>query len=234
MRVSICVAQGLLLSGAMLQGHVWAQNDGSGPVAGIYSCVDNKGRKLTSDRPIAECMDREQRVLNPSGTVKAKVGPSLTARERTEAEARAKQEEDARALQIEQRRRERALVLRYPNREVHDKERAEALAHVAAAQQAASQRIDELLVDRRKIEEEMEFYKKDPNRAPPALRRQMDDIAHGIDEQKRFLAERDNETGRINARLDDELGRLRQLWLAHSRPVTVTVTVPAPSAKKTP
>lgn len=230
MRVPVCAAQGLLLFGALLHGHVWAQNDGSGPVAGIYSCVDNKGRKLTSDRPIAECMDREQRVLNPSGTVKAKVGPSLTAQEQAAAEARAKQEEDARALRIEQRRRERALVLRYPNQEMHDMARAQALAHVAAAKQAASQRIDELVVDRRKIELAMEFYKKDPNRAPPALRRQTEDVAHGIDEQKRFLVEQDNETRRINARLDEELGRLRQLWLAQGRPVTA----PAPSAKKTP
>ena len=230
MRVPVCAAQGLLLFGALLHGHVWAQNDGSGPVAGIYSCVDNKGRKLTSDRPIAECLDREQRVLNPSGTVKAKVGPSLTAQERAAAEARAKQEEDAGALRIEQRRRERALVLRYPNQEMHDKERAQALAHVAAAKQAASQRIDELVVDRRKIELAMEFYKKDPNRAPPTLRRQMEDVAHGIDEQKRFLVEQDNEARRINARLDEELGRLRQLWLAQGR----SVTAPAPSAKKTP
>ena len=32
-------------------------------VQGIYTCTDAKGRKLTSDRPIPECHDREQRVL---------------------------------------------------------------------------------------------------------------------------------------------------------------------------
>ena len=37
---------------------------GSRPAAGIYSCVDAQGRRLTSDRPIPACVNREQRVLN--------------------------------------------------------------------------------------------------------------------------------------------------------------------------
>ena len=44
-------------------GHAWAQ-------AGIYTCVDAKGRRLTSDRPIVECLDREQKELTPNGNVK--------------------------------------------------------------------------------------------------------------------------------------------------------------------
>ena len=43
----------------------------------IYSCVDGKGRRITSDRPIPECLDREQKELNPSGTVRRSVGPNL-------------------------------------------------------------------------------------------------------------------------------------------------------------
>ena len=62
----------------------WAQAQ---PVpGGVYTCIDAKGRKLTADRPIVECIDREQKVLNPSGTVRAKVGPSLTAQEKLELE----------------------------------------------------------------------------------------------------------------------------------------------------
>ena len=30
-------------------------------VGGVYTCVDAKGRRLTADRPIPECTDREQR-----------------------------------------------------------------------------------------------------------------------------------------------------------------------------
>ena len=46
----------------------------------IYTCVDSKGRRLTHDRPIPDCIDREQRELNSNGTVKRAIGPTLTER----------------------------------------------------------------------------------------------------------------------------------------------------------
>ena len=110
----------------------------------IYSCTDAKGRNLTSDRPIAECIDREQKMLNPSGTVKARVGPSLTAQERSELEAKEKAEQEERARVNEEKRRDRALLVRYPNKAVHDKERAVALAQIGVVRQAAVTRADEL------------------------------------------------------------------------------------------
>jgi hypothetical protein len=188
-----------------------------GAVGGIYTCVDSKGRKLTSDRPIAECMDREQKLLNPSGTVRAKVAPVLTASERAELEAKQKEEAEALALQAEQKRRERALLVRYPSRPVHDKERAQALAQVATIKQSTNARIDDLQKDLRQMEQELEFYKKNPSKAPLSLRRQVDDIVQSIAVQKRFLAEQDNEVRRINGRFDEELQRLNVLWAAQSR-----------------
>ena len=59
---------------------------------GIYSCVDEKGRKLTSDRPIAECMDRPQKELNPSGTVRRVLAPPPTAKDRAALEEKEKQD----------------------------------------------------------------------------------------------------------------------------------------------
>ena len=193
-----------------------AQAQAQVPIGGIYTCVDAKGRKLTSDRPIPECLDREQKVLNPSGTVRARVGPNLTEKEHAEIEARQKQEAEARALQLEEKRRERALLTRYPTRAAHDRERAAAFAQVAAVSQAAQKRIEELLVDRRKLDQDMEFYAKDPSKAPPSLRRQLEDIEQSAQAQKRFLAERETELQRISARFDEELERLKPLWAAQS------------------
>ncbi len=199
------------------------------PATGIYSCVDGKGRKLTSDRPIAECVDREQKVLNPSGTVRAKVGPTLTAQERADIEAKERLENEARAQQAEDRRRERALLTRYPSRAVHDKERVEAFAQVAAVAQAAHKRVEELLKDLGRLDQEMEFYKKDPSKAPYAIRRQIEEIAQGIGVQKRFIAEQELELKRVSARFDDELARLKPLWAAQSAarsPVPKTTKAP--------
>ena len=183
---------------------------------GIYTCTDARGRKLNSDRPIAECNDREQKVLNPSGTVRAKVGPTLTAQERVALEAKEKAALEERSRINEEKRRDRALLTRYPNQAVHDKERAEALAQIGVVRQAAQQRVKELQRQRTAIADEMEFYKKDPSKAPPSLRHQIDDVAQSLAIQVRFIADQDAELKRVNARFDEELARLKQLWAAHT------------------
>jgi hypothetical protein len=198
----------------------WAQT-ASTSVGGVYTCIDAKGRKLTADRPIAECTDREQKILNPSGTVKAKVGPTLTAQERADLEAKEKREIEERNRTADEKRRDRALLIRYPNKGVHDQERQEALAQIGVVIQAAKNRLDELAKQRVAIDEEMEFYKKDPSKAPAYVRRQQEENIQSQAVQRRFIGEQDAEVKRVNARFDDELVRLRQLW-----------TTVAPSAGK--
>ena len=206
----VCTA--LLLAG--LSGLTAAQTQQA--ISGIYTCTDAHGRKLTSDRPIPECIDREQKVLNPSGTVKSKVGPTLTAQERVELDAKEKTELEERARQSEEKRRDRALQIRYPTRAVHDKERAEALAQIRVVRQASVNRLQELLRQRAVIDTEMEFYKKDPNKAPPSVRRLMDEVNHSMAVQERFITDQDGEVQRVNARFDEELLRLKQLWALQS------------------
>jgi hypothetical protein len=192
----------------------------------IYTCVDAKGRNLTSDRPIAECLDREQKMLNPSGTVKAKVGPNLTAQERSALEAKEKAELEERARLSEEKRRDRALLVRYPNKAVHDRERAVALAQIGVVRQAAVNRVDELQRQRAAVLDEMEFYKKDPNKAPASVRRQLEEVNASLAVQARFIAEQDAEVKRVTFRFEEELFRLKQLW-------TLQAGVPAASASKT-
>ncbi len=192
----------------------------------IYTCVDAKGRNLTSDRPIADCLDREQKLLNPSGTVKARVGPSLTAQERAELEAKEKVELEEQARLNEEKRRDRALLARYPNKTPHDKERAVALAQIGVVRQAAVNRVDELQRQRTAVLDEMEFYKKDPKKAPASVRRQLEEVNASLAVQARFIAEQDAEVKRVTFRFEEELFRLKQLW-------ALQAGVPATSASKT-
>lgn len=195
---------GLLLAGTQVQAQ------------GIYSCVDSKGRRLSADRPIAECADRQQKLLSPGGTVKATVGPALTAQERAELEARHKREAEEHARQAEEKRRERALLLRYPNKIAHDKERAEAVARIGAARAVAVKRVNELRRQRDKLETELEFYHQDPAKVPLSLRQQTDDNAHSLAAQGRVIAAQEAEIVRLNAHFDEELVRLKQLWARQS------------------
>lgn len=187
------------------------------PEAGVYTCIDAKGRKLTADRPIPECIDREQKILNPSGTVKAKVGPTLTALERIEQDKKDKQAAEEQLRIAEDKRRDKALLIRYPDRAVHDQERAEALKQIAVVTSAATNRLDELARQRVAIDEQMDFYKKDPSKAPAYLRRQLDENNNSQAVQKRFISDQEAEARRVNVRFDDELIRLRRLWLTVSK-----------------
>lgn len=200
---SVPLAAALVLVGAS----AWAQI-----TSGVYTCVDAKGRKLTADRPIPECTDREQKILNPSGTVKEKIGPTLTAKERTDLETKEKREIEERSRTVDEKRRDRALLTRYPNKTVHDQERAEALVQISVVIQAAKTRLEELTKQRVAIDDEMEFFKRDPAKAPAYLRRQLEENIQSQAVQRRFIGEQDGEVKRVNARFDEELVRLRQLW----------------------
>lgn len=202
-----CTALGMFMATAVL-----AQSALSPVIPGVYTCIDAKGRKLTADRPIPDCLDREQKVLNPSGTVKAKIGPSLTAQERAEQDLKAKREAEEQARLAEEKRRTRALLVRYPNKTVHDKERAEAITGVENVIKAAKGRIEELTAQQLRQDQEMEFYKKDPSKAPAYLRRQIEETQRSMAVQKRFIEEQEAEIRRINARFDDELQQLKPLW----------------------
>ncbi len=180
---------------------------------GIYTCTDGKGRTHTSDRPIADCLDREQKELNPSGTVRRKLGPTLTAQERAAKEEKDRQAEAERSRLAEEKRRDRALLTRYPNKAEHDKERQAALSQVDEVIKAASRRVGELIAQRKGIDAELEFYQKDPSRAPPWLRRQVEENEQSVAIQRRFIADQEGEKKRVNARFDEEQVKLRSLWL---------------------
>jgi hypothetical protein len=200
------------------------RGDAAAAGAGIYSCVDSRGRTITADRPIADCVDREQRELNPSGTVRRKVDPTLTAREQAEREEKERQAQQAALRAQEERRRERALLIRYPTPAAHDRERSDALAQIDAVIQAARKRVGELSMDRRKVDEELEFYAKDVSKAPGSLRRELDDIQQSAAVQNRFIADQEDEKRRVNARFDDERARLTKLWPPTATGVTPTGT----------
>ena len=186
----------------------------------IYTCVDGRGRTITADRPIAECTDRTQRELSRSGLVKRQLGPTLTAHEQAAQEEKTKLALEVRAREAEEKRRDRALLQRYPARAAHDQERIAALAQIDEVIKAASKRTVELGEQRRSLASEMEFYAKNPSRAPSVLKHRLQENDNSVLVQKKFIAEQEQEKRRVNQRFDEELVRLKQLWALVSPPVT--------------
>ena len=211
-------------------GTVAVAQPAAGPAPGIYSCVDKIGRRLTSDRPIPECIDREQRELSPTGTVRRVIGPTLTEHEREVLEAKRRKDLEERNRIAEERRRERVLLARYPDKAAHDAERAAAITHVDEVTATAKKRIAELQERRKKIDVEMEFYRKDPVKAPMNLQRQLLENTEDMAEQQRFIAGQDQEKRRVHQRFDAELVQLKELWAGRVAPAqAANATVPAAS-----
>jgi hypothetical protein len=198
---AIAAAVWLVAAGAQ------AQNSQS-----IYTCTDSKGRRITSDRPIVDCLDREQQRLGRTGTVREVIPPSYTREEREKVEAKRRAEQEEQARIPEERRRDRALLIRYPNQGVHDRERQEALAQIDDVIAAVHKRETALVEQRKGIAQELEFYQGDLAKAPLWLRRKVEDNEKQMDVQKRFLADQVQEKQRVNARFDEELAKLKQLW----------------------
>lgn len=201
-----------LLAAALAVGPgAWAQTS-SRPTGGIYTCTDAQGRLISSDRPIPECRDRVQRELSPTGTVRRVISPPPTPEERERDAARQRSEAEAAAREAEERRRESLLLARYPDEASHQRARAAALQQVQAVIDSGQQHAQQLEREKQRIDEELEFYRRDPASAPPALKQRLAQNAQQRQLQAQFLADQEREKTRIEERYDAELRTLRRLW----------------------
>ena len=205
------LASWLAVSGALCAaaGAAVAQTP-SPPVTGIYTCIDDKGRRLTADRPIAECSAKEQQVLNRDGSLRTVILPTLTAEERAEKEGRERVEREARVTATDAVRRDRNAVARFPNEAAHGRAREVAVDTVRLAMKATETRLRDLATERKPLKDESEFYQG--RQLPPKLRAQMDANDAAVDAQRGAAATQEAELGRINKLYDLELERLRRLW----------------------
>ena len=179
------VAAGLVLVCAS----VWAQS------SAVYSCVDDRGRRLVSDRPIPECLDREQRVLGPSGVERKPHPPVLTKSERERI--------------AEQRRLNQALLLRYPDRNAHEAARlqqAQQLDEVQAMARARLASLDELYLQAQK-----DLATQGSNPTPEA-QRAVKAAQMAVAAQKQSIETNELNRQRTMLRFDDEGRLLEKLW----------------------
>ncbi|MDQ2780797.1 MAG: hypothetical protein M3Y32_14700 [Pseudomonadota bacterium] len=179
-------------------------------VSGIYSCTDDRNRRLTADRPIAECSGREQQILNRDGSLKAVLPATLTADERAAQEARDRAAAEQRTTRADAVRRDRNLMSRYPNAESHDRAREAALDSVRLAVKSSELRMRNLALERKPLVDEAEFYLG--RSLPMKLRMQLEANDAAAEAQRAAVTFQEAEIVRINKLYDAELDRLRRLW----------------------
>jgi hypothetical protein len=178
--------------------------------AGIYSCVDASGKRHTSDRPIPECLDREQRVLNKDGSQRQTLPPRMNAEERAADEERQRQAAQLAAAHKDAVRRDRNLMLRFPNEAAHNKGREAALDDLRKAIATSEKQVLILQEERKPLLAEAEFYKG--KRLPLPLKTRMEANEAQQQAQRDIIDNQKAEMVRINGLYDAELARLRKLW----------------------
>lgn len=182
----------------------------------IYSCVAN-GRTYSGDRPPPECVNSDLRELNKDGSLRRVIPRPLTVEEQRERalEARRRLEEEEKTLS--QRRRDRSLLEAYASEDEIEAARAKALDTSNEVIRRSQARLDRMDLDRKRLDEESEFYKK--RDLPDTIKR-----AYANNEQEKvaelkIVKEAQIETQRINQRFDAEKKRFRELVAQGARPV---------------
>jgi hypothetical protein len=201
-----------------------------GTTTNIYTCTDAAGRTLTSDRSIAECASREQRVLAPDGSLRSIIGPTLSREEQAERDARIAREAREREAKQREQRRDRTLLARYPDRATHDVARDDALASARSVIRSAEARIAQIATERKALEAEAEFYVGKP--LPAKLAQQMEINDAAAEAQREVIGTQQAELDRLNRVYDAELQRLRGLWVRNAS--AQATPAPASGARQAP
>lgn len=228
--------RGLALGGALalLVGAAWAQPAPAAPAGAIYTCTTTDGRRLTSDRPLAECKNVEQRILNRDGSLLRVQPPTPTAEERAARDAEQRRKEAQLQAQQDAARRDRNLMQRYPDEAAHQRAREAALGPARLALTSTEQRLQELQRQREPLLAETEFYKG--RSLPDKLRQQLDANEAAAAAQRSAIATHRAELDRINGLYDAELERLRRLWAGAAPgslgPMSSSAIVPVAADKR--
>ena len=176
----------------------------------IFTCITAAGKRITADRPISECLDRDQNVLNKDGSLRMVMPASLTSDERAALDEAERRKQLEQSFRIEAVRRDRNLVARFPYEETHGRAREAALEPVRAAIKASEARLAELDLERKPLATEAEFYLGKP--LPLKLKAQIETVDVSIQAQHSLVGTQQVEVQRINANFDAELLRLKKLW----------------------
>ena len=164
------------------------------PKTKILTCKDANGRPVIADPSDPRCYKPP-----PTEDVKA-----------ANEERRRKLKEEYLACKAEQRANQ-SLVGRYPTKEKHDEARRTALAEIDATLKRSQDRFAQLVTERQRLLNEAEFYPK--GSLPPKLRRDLDSNTALIEAQTEAIATQKADAAQKNAFYDDELARLKKLWV---------------------
>jgi hypothetical protein len=182
----------------------------------LFVCTTPSGRTLTGDNPPPECQNAVIRELNRDGSIKRVIEPPLTPEQKKKRELEDKQRREREKQAQEQLRKDRALLETYASEDEIEASRDRTLASRQALIDRANQQLREFKMDRKRLDDEAEFYLK--REMPNKLKRALDDNAALQAHQLKAIEDIRADMQRINERYDGELQRFRELVMRGATP----------------
>ncbi len=174
----------------------------------LYVC-QYKGHTISGGQPPPECKEQDIRELNPDGTLHRLIPAPLTREQRRKREQ--EEEEHLREQEAEraQARKDRALLETYGSVSEIEAARQRTVAARQVLVDRAQQRIEQYARERKKLDDEAEFYAK--REMPAKLKEAFAANAALSAQQEKTKTDVLQEIRALNERYDADAQRYRQL-----------------------
>jgi hypothetical protein len=189
----------------------------TGASADLYVCTTAAGRTITADREPPECADRQIRVLRPDGSLRQVIEPPLTPAQRKAREDEAKRQIEEAERQRAQMRNDLSLLETYGSEAEIEAARNRGISDRQVIIERATKRMEELKRERKKLDDETEFYTK--REMPEKLKRALAANNETVRLQQKTITDTKADMARVNERYDAYLKRFRELVKAGAQPV---------------
>ena len=175
----------------------------------IYCCHDDSGKQVCGDILPSVCYGRAYRELGDSGRTSRLVDAPLTVEQRGQRAAEEQRRKEQERVLNEQRRMDQALLNTYASEKDIEIMRSRAERDLTMAIKAAEERIAEIRKQRKKFEDEAEFYR---NRQLPAeVAKGLRDADYEIGAQESVIESKKRDQETMRAKYDEDLRRFRDL-----------------------
>ena len=175
----------------------------------FFCCNDASGKQVCGDILPQACYGRAYRELGSNGQTIRTVDAPLTAEQRSQREAEEEKRKREEEKRKEQQRKDQALLNTYGNEQDIELMRKRAEGDVLKAIANAEKKIVEIRQQRKKFENEAEFYKK--KTLPHEVKKGLADADSDINSQEVFIAEKKKELEGIRAKYDEDKRRFVEL-----------------------
>ena len=175
----------------------------------FFCCNDASGKQVCGDILPQACYGRAYRELGSNGQTIRTVDAPLTAEQRSQREAEEEKRKREEEKRKEQQRKDQALLNTYGNEQDIELMRKRAEGDVLKAIANAEKKIVEIRQQRKKFENEAEFYKK--KTLPHEVQKGLADADSDINSQEVFIAEKKKELEVIRAKYDEDKRRFVKL-----------------------